>query len=637
MVGAVADLIDAGRVKLYCVDSADARPWSDRSRADRGAGPAARRLRAVDPRRGRPVDRRGLRRRAARSSRSAAASAPTTRRTSRCKHADVFPLAMCFSGNYDPTAWHALGRARRRHLLQQPDGLRRATCTATTSTGCGSRVSLLLVVGQGAWEVDPTGALPSTREFADRLADKGIRHELDVWGYDVPHDWPSWQAPAAPPPAAVLLKRRTRDRLTHLIGLLLGTEEDWPTAFEAHRPAAGRGHRRRRRSCTTTDVERITDRTVRSALQAALRPGDRPARVLVLPPARVAEEGRADGRRLPAQQPVHLPEHGEARGVLRDDAARPARCPETVLVPFKNPPENAKYAYTAAGTTARSTSTTIAERIGYPLFMKPYDGGAWVGVSQIRNRDELHRAYDESGQRLMHLQKAVDGLRRLRPQPVDRRRDDGDEVRPRPADARPLLGRPRLPRRRESATRRSRSGGSSTPSSAGSSTPARRSSRAADVYPIDYANACPDVAITSLHYYFPWAMKALVQVVGLLHRHRARAALRPGHPSATSTSPTARTSSYADKLAGLPSAGRRLLRGGAIQRLLRQPARRTWTRSSLEWVESARSSTAARRHRALDVPRARARPVHRPLPRPARVPGRVTSVHACGALARKPG
>jgi hypothetical protein len=31
------------------------------------------------------------------------------------------------------------------------------------------------------------------------------------------------------------------------------------------------------------------------------------------------------------------------------------------------------------------------------------------------------------------------------------------------------------------------------------------------VYPIDYANACPDVAVTSLHYYFPWAMKALLK------------------------------------------------------------------------------------------------------------------------------
>ena len=32
-----------------------------------------------------------------------------------------------------------------------------------------------------------------------------------------------------------------------------------------------------------------------------------------------------------------------------------------------------------------------------------------------------------------------------------------------------------------------------------------------DVHPIDYANASPDVALTSLHYYFPWAIKTLVK------------------------------------------------------------------------------------------------------------------------------
>jgi hypothetical protein len=31
------------------------------------------------------------------------------------------------------------------------------------------------------------------------------------------------------------------------------------------------------------------------------------------------------------------------------------------------------------------------------------------------------------------------------------------------------------------------------------------------VHPIDYANASPDVALTSLHYYFPWAMETLVK------------------------------------------------------------------------------------------------------------------------------
>jgi hypothetical protein len=35
--------------------------------------------------------------------------------------------------------------------------------------------------------------------------------------------------------------------------------------------------------------------------------------------------------------------------------------------------------------------------------------------------------------------------------------------------------------------------------------------REGDVYPIDYANACPDISITSLHYYFPWAIKTLLK------------------------------------------------------------------------------------------------------------------------------
>ncbi len=64
-------------------------------------------------------------------------------------------------------------------------------------------------------------------------------------------------------------------------------------------------------------------RAVQPARSASLPPGHRPAGVLVLRAKGMAQEGRADGRRVPAEQPVHVPVDGEARGLLRDAATRP--------------------------------------------------------------------------------------------------------------------------------------------------------------------------------------------------------------------------------------------------------------------------------------------------------------------------
>ena len=111
------------------------------------------------------------------------------------KRADVFPLAIGLSGNYDPATWDALGRARDGHVLQQPDGL--PGPHARRSPGLAARpLSLLLVCGQGQWE-DTTGSLESAKRLAGLLTEKGLRHELDLWGHDVPHDWPSWRAQLA--------------------------------------------------------------------------------------------------------------------------------------------------------------------------------------------------------------------------------------------------------------------------------------------------------------------------------------------------------------------------------------------------------------------------------------------------------
>ena len=46
-----------------------------------------------------------------------------------------------------------------------------------------------LLSGSGDYE-DPN----ASREFAAQLYNKGINYELDIWGEDMKHDWPTWRA-----------------------------------------------------------------------------------------------------------------------------------------------------------------------------------------------------------------------------------------------------------------------------------------------------------------------------------------------------------------------------------------------------------------------------------------------------------
>lgn len=192
MVDAVRRLVDEGRVKFYCVDSADAMAWADRSvpleeRARRHDVYEGWILNQVLPFVDNDLGGGGSELLTAGCSLGGYHAANIALR-----HAHLFPVALCLSGSYDPSEWDGWGERGTAAYFHNPvdyvshlggehlDWLR-------------SRLHLVLVVGQGSWEVDPTRALPSTRRFAELLAAKGISHDLDVWGYDVPHDWPSWR------------------------------------------------------------------------------------------------------------------------------------------------------------------------------------------------------------------------------------------------------------------------------------------------------------------------------------------------------------------------------------------------------------------------------------------------------------
>ena len=191
MTGAVASLIDEGRVKVYCVDSYDAASWSDQSlpleeRARQHGRYEAWILGEVLPWVYR--DCGGQVEVATLGCSMGAFHAANF----ALKRADLFPLAMCFSGNYDPAAWDAWGERGNEAYFNNPMDYV-ANLAGEHLEWLRSRLSMLLVCGQGQWE-DTTGALQSTKQFGALLAEVNIRHEVDLWGYDVPHDWPSWRA-----------------------------------------------------------------------------------------------------------------------------------------------------------------------------------------------------------------------------------------------------------------------------------------------------------------------------------------------------------------------------------------------------------------------------------------------------------
>jgi hypothetical protein len=223
------------------------------------------------------------------------------------------------------------------------------------------------------------------------------------------------------------------------------------------------------------------------------------------------------------------------------------KVPETVLVPYKNPLDNNRYAYTAARYNQEFDLDAIAEQIGYPLFMKPYDGGAWRGVSRIGSPEELHAAYDASGEMLMHLQKAVDYDVFARSLSIG-------------AETMVMRFQPDQPMHLRYAVDHSFL---SAPVGTEVVTISRLVNaffkwefnscetlvKDGEVYPIDYANACPDVALTSLHYYFPWAMKAMVKwcVFALVTGRRIKLDLETDRYFAIADEPGM---SYAEKLEG---------------------------------------------------------------------------------------
>lgn len=153
---------------------------------------------------------------------------------------------------------------------------------------------------------------------------------------------------------------------------------------------------------------------------------------------------------------------------------------------------------------------TVGEKLGYPVFMKPYDGGGWTGVSRVEGSEELKKAYEESGTSLMHVQKGVvdyDLFVRcvaVGPQVRVIKYDPSAALHERYQVEFEVVDAEDAQKLRDTTLTINAFFGWDF-----NSCEAIRKDGV--FHPFDFANACPDSQVTSLHYHFPWLVTSKVK------------------------------------------------------------------------------------------------------------------------------
>lgn len=179
------------------------------------------------------------------------------------------------------------------------------------------------------------------------------------------------------------------------------------------------------------------------------------------------------------------------------------KVPDTWMVPPKSYEQTADLKPTLARYAKLFDLGQIGAKLGYPLFMKPYDGGGWVGVTKIDDEQALREAYENSGTKLMHLQAGVIPYDRF-----VRCIGFGPQTRVVNYDpSAPLHDRYRMdtdfltPRQKEELQAITLTINAFFGWDFNSCESLLKGDQ---WHPIDFANACPDSQVQSLHFHFPW-------------------------------------------------------------------------------------------------------------------------------------
>jgi esterase/lipase superfamily enzyme len=188
MVDAIADLLEGGKLKLYCTESNVAEAWTRREedpawRIQRHQAFERYVMGELVPFVRRDCGSARIRLATAGCSLGAFYSA-----TFALKFPDTFSWALCMSGRYEMTGFTD-GFSNLDVYFNNPLAFV-ANLAGEELERVRRGTRLILVCGQGPWE---EGCIEETHALADLLAAKGVEHVRDIWGHDVSHGWEWWR------------------------------------------------------------------------------------------------------------------------------------------------------------------------------------------------------------------------------------------------------------------------------------------------------------------------------------------------------------------------------------------------------------------------------------------------------------
>lgn len=187
LVGALAPLIDAGRIKVYSIDSVAGKHWL---RGEDSPEYCSRVQNLYDQfvySEVVPLIRTDCNDPAIEVIVTGASIGAFNAVASICRHPDVFRLAIGMSGTYDLSKY-LQGRMNLDFYYSSPVHWLPGLPEGAQLTQLRRRL-VLLPTGQGQWE-----DIAESWRIANLLGAKGVPNRVDPWGKEWDHNWITWRA-----------------------------------------------------------------------------------------------------------------------------------------------------------------------------------------------------------------------------------------------------------------------------------------------------------------------------------------------------------------------------------------------------------------------------------------------------------